>query len=398
MARRKKWRYRAGEHGNSVTVYERDPGGPIWARTWDARTRGWKRRSLGHRDRDRAKSYADKQAAKLREGSADILHGRIALADVFAVYERYRTLRKKPESRKVDRRQMELWKRFIGRDKDPHAITLGEWQAFADARASGAIDARGNPVPPDRRRKLRTRPVEKDLAFLKHVLRWAARWRNADGHYLMRENPVRGFPIQREKNPRRPVASQDRLEAVRKVAAKQTTDLLEILDIVAGTGRRISAVLALRYDDLVLERSKAAPFGAIRWRADSDKMGYESTVPIGPDVREAVDRVISERPSIGAAPLFPSPSDLAAHVRKDVVGRWLRKAEEAAGLEPQKGGLWHPYRRKWATERKHLPTADVAAAGGWRSLEALQQCYQMADDETMLAVVLGGGELREMKG
>ena len=44
------------------------------------------------------------------------------------------------------------------------------------------------------------------------------------------------------------------------------------------------------------------------------------------------------------------------------------------------------------------PTVDVAAAGGWRSLEALQRCYQMADEETMLAVVMGGGELREMKG
>ena len=29
------------------------------------------------------------------------------------------------------------------------------------------------------------------------------------------------------------------------------------------------------------------------------------------------------------------------------------------------GGLWHPYRRAWAISRKHLPTVDVAAAGGW---------------------------------
>jgi len=26
------------------------------------------------------------------------------------------------------------------------------------------------------------------------------------------------------------------------------------------------------------------------------------------------------------------------------------------------GGLWHAYRRKWATERKELPLKDVAAA------------------------------------
>ena len=68
-----------------------------------------------------------------------------------------------------------------------------------------------------------------------------------------------------------------------------------------------------------------------------------------------------------------------------------------AGLEPQRGSLWHAYRRKWATERKHLPDVDVAAAGGWRSLDALKSAYQQADPETMLQVVLGAGQLREAK-
>ena len=30
-------------------------------------------------------------------------------------------------------------------------------------------------------------------------------------------------------------------------------------------------------------------------------------------------------------------------------------AKEKAGLPKLEGGLWHPYRRKWATERKYLP-------------------------------------------
>jgi hypothetical protein len=45
---------------------------------------------------------------------------------------------------------------------------------------------------------------------------------------------------------------------------------------------------------------------------------------------------------------------------------WLRRAEKLAGLEKLERGTWHPYRRKWATARKHLPLADVAAAGGWQ--------------------------------
>jgi len=58
-------------------------------------------------------------------------------------------------------------------------------------------------------------------------------------------------------------------------------------------------------------------------------------------------------------------------------------------------GIWHPYRRKWATARKHLPLADVAAAGGWKGTQTLTKCYQQPDDATILAVVLGGAELRE---
>ncbi len=46
------------------------------------------------------------------------------------------------------------------------------------------------------------------------------------------------------------------------------------------------------------------------------------------------------------------------------------------------GGLWHPYRRKWATERKHLSLKDVAAAGGWRDVETLLTCYQQPDQDS----------------
>ena len=67
-------------------------------------------------------------------------------------------------------------------------------------------------------------------------------------------------------------------------------------------------------------------------------------------------------------------------------------------MPKQKGSLWHAYRRKWATERKHLPDVDVAAAGGWTETSSLKRCYQQADEATMLEVVLGGGQLRESRG
>ncbi len=110
-------------------------------------------------------------------------------------------------------------------------------------------------------------------------------------------------------------------------------------------------------------------------------------MPISPEVRSALDRALAERPGIGAAYLFPSPVDPSLTVRYERASEWLLRAEKLAGVPKQKGSLWHAYRRKWATERKHLPDVDVAAAGGWTETSSLKRCYQQADEATMLEVV-----------
>ena len=56
---------------------------------------------------------------------------------------------------------------------------------------------------------------------------------------------------------------------------------------------------------------------------------------------------------------------------------------------------FHAYRRKWATERKHLPLKDVAEAGGWLDTRSLENCYQQVDEETLLRVVSEPRKLRE---
>ena len=291
---------------------------------------------------------------------------------------------------------------------DPADICLRDWEGFHDARLSGTIDARGEHVTgdPNPRRPVGPRTVEADLKWLKWVLNWATKWRTENG-YLLAENPVRGFEIPVEKNPRRPVASQGRYEAIRAVSddvlvrvsrggevETVRSALSELLDLANGTGRRLSAICALRYEDLRLD---AGPHGAIRWPATTDKQGKASLVPISPLVRAAIDRVLAERPGTGAAYLFPSPADRAKPVSRHLADKWLRRAERLAGLEPQPGSLWHAYRRKWATERKHLPPTDVAAAGGWAGPETMQRAYQHADLATMLTVVLDTRELRDVE-
>jgi hypothetical protein len=87
--------------------------------------------------------------------------------------------------------------------------------------------------------------------------------------------------------------------------------LSELLDIAHGTGRRISAIFQLRYEDVRLAATPSAPHGAIRWPGSTDKEGRAWIAPIDGTVRAALDRIQVERPGIGAAYRFPSPADLA---------------------------------------------------------------------------------------
>ena len=199
---------------------------------------------------------------------------------------------------------------------------------------------------------------------------------------------------------RRPPQSVDRhpplrpRRGVRPARPRKRSYLSELLDIVNGTGRRISAICQLRYEDL---RLSEGPYGSIRWPADTDKEGRESCVPINPSVRHALEQVLRDRPGNGTAPLSPKPTDRALPLNIHLASKWLREGEKLAGLQTQKGSLWHAYRRKWVTERKHFPDADVAAAGGWKDTQALKSAYQQADTETMLRVVLEAGDLREAR-
>jgi len=78
-----------------------------------------------------------------------------------------------------------------------------------------------------------------------------------------------------------------------------------------------------------------------------------------------------------------------------MAARRLRDGEELAELEPQEGSLWHAFRRGVATARKYLPALGVAAPGSWKETTSLQRAYQQADQDMMLEVEIGAGELSE---
>jgi len=402
--RRKCWSFSAGRRPHTVGVCEFHPGSHLYIRVWDPIRCDYRYKSLGHKNRKRAVAVAHRAAERLRKGKQDILNERLTLERLFRVYRRHRTPRKEEPSQKNDFRATTMWTRVLGARRDPHTISDGLLEGFVDMRLSGELDPRGNTVPADNRRPVSIRTVEADLRWLHAVLRWAARWKVGE-EFLLRFNPLAGFEFPKETNPRRPIITRDRLERLRVVSdavsmevmwgterERRRSYLSELLDVAAGTGRRIGSICRLQFRDLLLD---VGPHGAIRWRAAADKQGRESVVPISAEVRAAIDRILSERPGIGAACLFPAPRDPSSPIRYELASNWLRRAEELAELEPLRGGCWHPFRRLWATERKHLSHVDVAAAGGWASTRTLTEIYQQPDLDSMYKVITEAGELRE---
>jgi integrase len=231
-------------------------------------------------------------------------------------------------------------------------------------------------------------------------LQAGARGRTPDRAFRLslEADPTRGLAFPVERNPRRPVYDNDRFDALISVADRvpmrvglgrtarvERSHLRSLLRLAGDTGRRISSILALQWADW---RPELGRNGKLRWRAEEDKVGREWWAPVTPEVRDELERLRQERPGVGAALLFPAPNHPTEPVAVRVATDWLHHAEKLAGLLPLPGGAWHPFRRRWATERKHLSPMDVAAVGGWVGTATLQKCYQVADEETMEAVVL----------
>jgi integrase len=240
--------------------------------------------------------------------------------------------------------------------------------------------------------RVRRRTVHADLVFLRTMLNWATTVK-LEGEWLLEENPLRGVRFPREPDPRRPVATFERFQAVRqagqqlaagapKVRERDKWIRLELALILAeGTGRRIGSIRQLRWSDLSLGENPS-----IRWRAEFDKKRKEQVVPIPDALAEEIRAARVRLAAVGDGWVFKQAYKDAPWAPAQCQ-EYLRQAEAAATVEKLEGGLWHAYRRKWATERKDMPLKDVAAAGGWKDVTTLLTCYQHADETTMLKVM-----------
>jgi integrase len=376
-----------------VVLFERTPGGNLYREVWIGGKRVATKRSLGHRDRERAEAdgYTLLAALKARE---DALQARsLTLATLFDMYVGSPAHRaKKPRTRREDERKLESVVNYFGEGREVRSLTDSDVGRYRQARLRGECGPS--------RKAVRARTLAADLVALRTMLNWATRQRNNQGVPLLEYEPLRGVSTPVEKNPRRPVASLERYQATRTAmqrlgqscgsdAERVRWVQVELALVLAeATGRRLSSIRQLRWEDIDLDTR------TIQWRAEADKKGRDWTVPmpgaLGQELREFRRRLRA----VGGF-VFARESDADEPMDRHLFNKWLAVAEHEAGLPKLKGGLWHPYRRKWATERKHHSLKDVAAAGGWKNTDTLLTCYQQPDRDTLLAVMSEDRKVRE---
>ena len=399
--KKKTWSAIVEEHGVQVRVYERPNSSRLWYSIVGEDGRKV-RRSLKTTDRTKAKESAEGLARALARAhlTGEDLRT-LTLDHVFAEYFRHKGPGPSPEWRKAAETWGELFVECWGAEKVALDVSQTDADRYCRLRRSGELIShrvgRQN-------QGARDGTINKELRWLSSVFKWARRHKVA-GRRLLRENPLDDVTWPKEKNPRRPVASHERfvktLEHVDEVDPQGR--LRAILSLACYTGRRAAAICALRVSDLLrdADQVKAAlaasgmderlaehmPHGAIHWSDELDKMGLLFISPLSAPARAALDDYLRQCPRMGAVPLFPAPKEPSRPIRVGLAQRWLMRAERAAGLPKLTRGIWHPYRRLWACDRKHLPDVDVAEAGGWADIHALRVSYQAADPVTVLRVV-----------
>jgi integrase len=285
---------------------------------------------------------------------------------------------------------------FFGAAYDVATLTQNDVDAYSRSRLRGGIVCDdGTPTSP-----VRARSVEADLDVLRAMIRWAMTVRVPTGGRLILFDPLVGVRRVREKNPRQPIASPERFAATRIAmqslaveahSVDERTRWLKMelaLVLAEATGRRLGSIRQLRWEDIDLSKHH------IRWRAEADKKGKEWVIPT-PLALSAEIESFRRRLCAEGGLIFAGLRTLERPMDRHLFDKWLGVAERKAALPKLVGGMWHPYRRKWATERKHHPLKDVAAAGGWNDTDTLVKVYQQADPQTLLAVMSNPRRLPE---
>src|SRR5213596_2624380 len=202
MKHRKCWSKSIGERGARVRLYEDRPGGPLNRSVY---VNGREvRKSLGHRDKELAIRHAYELPQSLLSNEQALDQQTLTVGMTSQLYqESPQHLSKKPLTQRCDRRNLERVVAFLGASRDVATLSESDVLRYTMARRQGDPSLKG--VTPGK--PVRDRAIELDLVMLMTALNWAARERTNSGRRLLRENPLTGVRLPKEKNPERPVMS-----------------------------------------------------------------------------------------------------------------------------------------------------------------------------------------------
>lgn len=402
------WACALGTRGARVRLFEKRSGGGFWRAVWvpggpDVRGR-WKRKSLQTEDRAEAERLGRSLVAELLLGRRPDAKEPVCLGELWRRYAAScPTLADNAPATKADAAlRARCLLAFFGEKRDVTSLSHDDVVNYTNVRLAGGLVIPG--LHPDMTRTLKPvgkRSVQADLKLLVMMLRWATTVRLDDRRTpWLDRSPLVGVRLPREQAPRRPVATWERfqstVETTRQLEAQSASEperrrwqtLRCVLLIAESCGRRLSAVRLLTWSDV--------DFGAqvIHWPAASDKARVAWTAPL-PETAATALHDFQRVTGCIAGPIFTMPDAPDRVPSRHWFGWVLSEAERAAGLPKLSGGLWHPLRRKWATERMHLPLKAVATAGGWLDTATLMQCYQQPDQAMLKAVMDEPRKLRE---
>jgi integrase len=382
------WSLSLGERGSRVLIFQRVPEGSFFRETW-IEGRGRTAASLHTMSKGEARRLGEAFYLALVTGQQPQPRPSLTLEELWRRYQEdspgFRLLSRRSRQDRIA--DVKLLLAAFGERKVVEHLTLADVESYVEMRKRGIGWRDGRRTPP-----VGNRTIASDLQTLRTIVLWATRVRTADGNWLLQDNPLRGLKLPREENPNRPVATYDRFLALRtaiqELAAQVSREdhrlqwvRLELALVVAeATGARIGAIGGLRWSDISYNPPR------LRWRAEFDKRGRDRTIPLTPELSQELRSFQARLGGIGEGWFFPTSSK-DKHWSRELFAQKLLLAEQRAGLEHLKGGVWHPFRRKWATERKDLPLVDVMATGGWKDTATLLTCYQHTDEHSMLRVL-----------
>lgn len=133
VRRRKVWSLTVGERGYRVTLCQRYPN-RLSLRWWDGAQGNYRWKSLRHNDRSLGERQAREVAAHLLAlGTAPARHA-LPVAELFARYEREVSVYKKGAGLREDRRRMDLWRAFLGSDRDVKTLDFATLDVLVSTR------------------------------------------------------------------------------------------------------------------------------------------------------------------------------------------------------------------------------------------------------------------------